>query len=152
LRTQATQDIRRRIAACFVAVERSSGRIAASYTLVAASIPTNELPPEWIKRLPRYPALLAVRIGRLAVDLDFQGKGLGAALLGDALRRILVAPPAAFAMLVDAKDENAVTFYAHHAFQLLIGRPRTLFLPVATAEKILPGQNRRSKAPEGENH
>jgi len=104
LRTLATQDIRRRIAACFVAIEQSSERIVAFYTLAAASIPTSDPPSEVIKKLSRYSTLPAVRIGRLAVDLNFQGRGLGAGLLGDALRRILVSPAAAFALLVDAKD------------------------------------------------
>jgi GNAT superfamily N-acetyltransferase len=86
-----------------------------------------DLPPEVTKRLPRYAALPAVRIGRLAVDRKFWGRGLGGALLADALRRVLLAPPAVFALLVDAKDDRAVAFYEHHG----------LFLPIATAEKIL---------------
>src|SRR5215471_14107193 len=102
--TQATQDIRRRIANCFVAIESATGRIAAYYTLSAASIPLVDLPQEEIKRLPRYPTLPAVRIGRLAVDERFQGRGLGAALLADAAQRTLRAPAAAFALLVDAKN------------------------------------------------
>ncbi|HVV45775.1 MAG TPA: GNAT family N-acetyltransferase [Bryobacteraceae bacterium] len=141
LRTQATQDIRRRIAACFVAVENSSERIAGFYTLAAASIPTNDLPAEVIIQLPRYPTLPAVRIGRLAVDLNFRGRGLGAGLLADALRRILVSPTAAFTMLVDAKDENAVAFYERYGFKVLVGHTRTLFLPIASAEKTLSSPN-----------
>src|ERR1700681_2832437 len=80
LHAQATQDIRRRIANCFVAVEVASGLVAAYYTLSAASILLVDLPPEQAKRLPRYPTLPAVRIGRLAVDQKFQARGLGAAL------------------------------------------------------------------------
>ena len=71
--TQATQDIRRRVANCFVAVEIVSGQVAAFYTMSAASIPFVDLPPEETKRLPRYPTLPAVRIGRLAVDDGFRG-------------------------------------------------------------------------------
>ena len=87
-RTQATQDIRRRMANCFVAVEALSGEIAGYYTIAAASISFVDLPSELAKRLPRYPTLPAVRIGRLAVDTRFQGRGLGAALPADAARRI----------------------------------------------------------------
>ena len=137
LRTQATQDIRRRVAGCFVAIEPITGRIAAYYTLSSASIPTPDLPPETIKRLPRYPSLPAVRIGRLAVDLKFRVLGLGAALLADGIRRTLQSPPAVFTLLVDAKDEAASAFYQHHGFRPLASQPRTLFLPLATAEKIL---------------
>ncbi len=140
VRTQATQDIRRRISACFVAVESGTSQLTAYYTLAAASIPTPDLPTEVTKKLPRYSTLPAVRIGRLAVDLKFQGRGLGGAMLADALSRVLVAPPAVFALLVEAKDDNAVAFYRHHGFVPLSSYPRTLFLPVATAEKIFRGK------------
>jgi len=136
LKTQATQDIRRRIASCFVAVEVASGDIAAYYTIAAAGIPTTDLAPEVIKRLPRYPSLPAVRIGRLAVDLKFHGRGLGGSLLADAIRRTILAPPAVFTLLVDAKDERAAAFYRHFGFLPLVSQPRMLFLPVATAEKL----------------
>lgn len=137
LRTQATQDIRRRIASCFVAVEVASGQLAAYYTIASAGIPTTELPPDLTKRLPRYPTLPAVRIGRLAVDVKFHGRGLGGALLADAVRRTLQAPPAVFTLLVDAKNDQAVAFYQHYGFLQLASQPRTLFLPLATAEKLL---------------
>ena len=71
--TQAAQDIRRRIAACFVAIEAATGHVAAFYTIASAGIPTPDLPPEITKRLPRYPTIPAVRIGRLAVNLKFRG-------------------------------------------------------------------------------
>lgn len=136
-RTQVTQDIRRHITNCFVAIESSTGQLAAYYTMASASIPTPDLPPELIKRLPRYPTLPAVRIGRLAVDRRFQGRGLGGALLADAIRRTLQAPPAAYTILVDAKNDRAVAFYQHHGFRSLASQPRTLFLPLATAAKML---------------
>src|SRR5271157_5804280 len=81
LRTQANQDIRRHVANCFVAIEAATGAIAAYYTLSAASIPVMDLPVDVSKRLPRYPTLPAVLIGRFAVDRAFQGRGLGAAVL-----------------------------------------------------------------------
>ena len=135
--TQATQDIRRRVATCFVAVEVSTGAVAGYYTLASAGIPMMDLPPEVAKKLPRYPSIPAVRIGRLAVGTRFQGMGLGGALLADALDRVMSSPPAAYAMLVDAREERAVAFYRHYGFVPLVSQPRTLFLPVATAEKTL---------------
>jgi ribosomal protein S18 acetylase RimI-like enzyme len=138
LRTQATQDIRRRMANCFVAIEVATGRIAAYYTLSSASIPMIDLPPEETKRLPRYPTLPAVRIGRLAVDQGFQGRGLGAAILADAAHRAMQSDIAAFTLLVDAKNEQAVAFYQHHGFRTLVSQPSTLFLPLATAQKAYP--------------
>lgn len=135
--TQATQDIRRRIANCFVAVATATGQVAAYYTIASASIPTPDLPAEDAKRLPRYPTLPAVRIGRLAVDHRYQGKGLGAAMLANAAQKAMAAAPASYALLVDAKDERAVAFYQHYGFRPLIGLPRVLFLPLATAQKLL---------------
>jgi ribosomal protein S18 acetylase RimI-like enzyme len=134
--TQVTQDIRRRVANCFVAVETVTRHIAAYYTISAASIPLVDLPPHETKRLPRYPTVPAVRIGRLAVDLRFQGRGLGAALLADAAARTLNADAAAFTLLVDAKNDPAVAFCQRFGFRILASQPRTLFLPLATARKV----------------
>jgi ribosomal protein S18 acetylase RimI-like enzyme len=137
LRTQATQDIRRRVANCFVAVDAATGQVAAYYTLSAASIPFVDLPEKETKRLPRYPTLPAVRIGRLAVDKRYRGRGLGAALLADAAQRTVRAEAAAFALLVDAKNDQAVAFYVRYGFRPLASHPRTLFLPVATAQPLV---------------
>ena len=137
LKTQVTQDIRRRVANCFVAVEATLGSLAGYYTLAASSIPLPDLPPDIAKRLPRYPAIPAVRIGRLAVDQRYQGRGLGEALLIDALRRTIDAPIAAFAIVVDAKHDKATAFYRRYGFISFAGQPRTLFLPIATAAKLL---------------
>jgi ribosomal protein S18 acetylase RimI-like enzyme len=133
--TQVTQDIRRHIANCFVAVEAITSTIAAWYTISAASIPLVDLPPDETRRLPRYPTVPAIRIGRLAVDKNFQGRGLGAALLADAAARALKADAAAFTLLVDAKNDQAVAFYQRFGFRKLASQPRTLFLPLATARK-----------------
>ena len=137
LQLQVSQDIRRRIANCFVAIDVATAKVAAYYTMSSASIPTHDLPIELTQRLPRYPTIPAVRIGRLAVDMRFQGSGLGKALLADAAIKAIDAAPAAFALLVDAKNDQAVTFYKHHGFQQLESFPKILFLPLATAEKIL---------------
>lgn len=135
-KTQVTQDIRRHIANCFVAIEAATSHVAAYYTISAASIPLVDLPPEETKRLPRYPTVPAVRIGRLAVDQRYQGRGLGGALLADAASRTLKADAAAFTLLVDAKNDQAVAFYQLFGFRVLASQPRTLFLPLATAQKV----------------
>jgi ribosomal protein S18 acetylase RimI-like enzyme len=134
---QVTQDIRRRITNCFVVVEAATGRVAAYYTLSAASIPLTELPPEEAKRLPRYPSVPAVRIGRLAVDLRFQRRGLAELMLMNAVHRTLGDSAAAFTLLVDAKNDAAVAFYQRYGFRPIAGKPRTLFLPLATAQETL---------------
>lgn len=134
LREQATQDIRRRVAACFVALAEEQ-RIAGYYTLASASLYLADLPASTRKKLPRYPTVPAVRMGRLAVDHEFKGQGLGGALLADALDRAAHSKIAAFALVVDAKDEAAAAFYSHHGFIALPDSPLTLFLPLATVQQ-----------------
>src|ERR1035438_2154580 len=135
--TQVTQDIRRRITNCFVVVEVATGHVAAYYTLSAASIPLVDLPPDEARRLPRYPILPAVRIGRLAVDRRFQRRGLGELMLMNAVHRTSQDAAAAFALLVDAKNDQAVAYYRRYGFRPVAGKPRTLFLPLATAQRTL---------------
>lgn len=135
--TQVTQDIRRRITNCFLMVEVATGCVAAYYTLSAASIPFLDLPAEETKRLPRYPTLPAVRIGRLAVDQRFQRRGLGELMLMNAVHRTIQDAAAAFALLVDAKNDQAAMFYRRYGFRPIVDKPMTLFLPLATAQKSL---------------
>ena len=132
LHALATQDVRRRISNCFVALD-AAGTIAAYYTFAATSFPLADLPPELTKRLPRYAALPAGLIGRLAVDQRFRSQRLGGALIMDATRRAANADPSIFALVVDAKDEAAAAFYRHVGFQPFASRPMSLFLPIATA-------------------
>lgn len=126
---QVTQDVRRRVAACFVALREQ--RIAGYYTLASASLLLADLPARVGKRLPRYPTVPTVRMGRLAVDQAFKGKGLGGALLADALDRAARSEIAAYALMVDAKDDSAAAFYRHHGFIALPHSSLTLFLPLA---------------------
>ena len=133
--SQVMQDFERRIAACFVATH-ASGQIAGFYTLSAVSIVLNQLPTTVTKKLPRYPTVPAVRMGRLVVDLQFKKQGLGGALLFDALARAARSDIAAYAMVVEAKDETASAFYRHHGFIALPERALTLFLPLATVKDL----------------
>jgi GNAT superfamily N-acetyltransferase len=139
LRRQATQDIRRHLANCFVALTVGSTSIAAYYTLSSASVALTDLPAEQAKRLPRYPVMPAALIGRFAVDRQYRGRGLGAALLFDAIARAARSEAAVYAIIVDAKDETAARFYSHHGFLPFESRPGALFLPVATANRLGEG-------------
>lgn len=133
LREQASQDMRRRVAACFLALTNEQ-QIAGYYTLASASMLLADLPSTTAKKLPRYPTVPAVRMGRLAIDAAFQGRGLGAALLADALERAARSEIASYALLVDAKDKKAAAFYGHHGFIAFPDTPLTLFLPLAWVE------------------
>lgn len=136
LKTQVSQDIKRRVAACFIALT-DDDRIAGYYTLAATSVLLDLLPDSTIRKLPRYPSVPAILMGRLAVDQTFKGQKLGGALLADALTRSVNAEIAAYALIVDAKDENAASFYTHHGFIALPSSARRLFLPLATARALI---------------
>jgi len=136
LSEQATQDIKRRVSNCFVIADET-GTVAAYYTFAAASIPLGDLPPEITRRLPRYPLLPAGLIGRLAVDERYKGQRWGGAMIFDAVSRSMHSDPAIFAIIVDAKDEPAASFYEHLGFRRFAARPMSLYLPVATAIQAL---------------
>ncbi len=117
-RDTVTQDARRRIAYCFVAID-PDGDIAGFYTLSATSILLDKLPPERARRLPRYPLVPAILLGRLAVAQAHQGRRLGGALVADALIRASSGDIAGHLMVVEAKDETAARFYEHLEFARL---------------------------------
>ena len=127
---QATQDIRRLVAKCFVAVVQDQKQIAGYYTLAAASLPLELLPADLIRKLPRYPTVPVARLGRLAVDQSHKGRKLGAALLSDTLLRSCQAEMGVYALVVDAKDQPSDAFYQHHGF--IPFAPLQLFLPLAS--------------------
>lgn len=131
LATRASQDIKRRIGNCFVAVT-DDNQIAGYYTLAATSIPLNDITDSDAKRLPRYPVIPAALIGRLAVDQRFKGMRLGGALIIDAAKRAASSDAAIYAMIVEAKDETAKAFYEHLGFVCFRSRPMSLHLPLAT--------------------
>lgn len=113
---QAGQDQRRNVAACFLAIETDTGIVAGFYTLSACHIHLEDLDEAARKKLPRYPVVPAVRLGRLAIDRRFQGRGLGSALIADAAMRTMRAEIAAAFLVVEAKDETAAAFYRHNGF------------------------------------
>lgn len=133
-RTRASQDAKRNVARIFVAIEPTLG-VVGFYSLSSFTIGIGDLPPEMARKLPRYGAIPAALIGRLARDLRVRGKGVGELLLADAVRRILgaAASLAVFAIVVDAKNEQAAAFYRAFGFIPFPGRPLRLFLPTATA-------------------
>jgi GNAT superfamily N-acetyltransferase len=130
LRERASQDFKRYVATPFILYDLDSERIAGYYTLAATGMQLADLPETMQKKLPRYPLVPAILLGRLAVDERYQGQGLGAFLLVDALRRSLINEIAAAAVVVDAKDETARAFYEYHSFTTFATQPLRLFLPM----------------------
>ena len=137
LQMQAGQDMKRRVAASFVAVDRSTGDIAGFYTLSAGHVHLSDLGTDLQRKLPRYPVVPAVRLGRLAIAVGYQGRKLGAALLASAVSRAVRSEIAVAMMLVDAKDDRAAAFYVHHGFRPDPGNPLCLFAPLATLAQAL---------------
>lgn len=130
LRT-ARQHQEKDISQTFVAVEASSPtKVLGFYALSACEVVTEELPDEVAKKLPR--KMPAVKLGRLAVDRAVQGQGLGELLLMDAIHRTCNVREhiGAFALFVDAKDDEAVAFYAKYGFIALPDASSTLVLPL----------------------
>lgn len=130
LQKQATQDVKRRISACYVAIEGSTGKIAGFYTLAAGGVLLGDLVESLSKKLPRYPSVPVARVGRLAIDKDFQGQKLGAALLADAAVRATRSEVAVYALVVDAKNDAAEAFYRHHGFVNFGSAPCQFILPL----------------------
>ncbi len=132
----AGQDIKRKTAAVFVMTPKTeASRVVGYYTLCSTSIELTSLPAELVSKLPRYPKIPAILIGRLARDTSFPG--VGSLLLADALARcVRVATEiAATVIVVDSKGESATQFYAKFGFVSLPDFPNRMFLPLATAEK-----------------
>jgi GNAT superfamily N-acetyltransferase len=138
LREQARQDAEKRVAAPFVLTQPSDPKVLGFYTLSSSIIPFDELPEELMKRLPRYGQLPVTLLGRLAADRSAGGQGAGEFLLVDALGRSLEAAQqiAAMAVIVDAKNERAESFYRHFDFQPFQKTPLRLFLSMAQIAKL----------------
>jgi ribosomal protein S18 acetylase RimI-like enzyme len=89
------------------------------------------------KNLPHQVPLLL--IGRLAVDVSAQGRGLGSDLLADAVRRCCAASEiiGVRAIVAHAIDEDAVGFYRRRGFLLSPLGERVMLLPIETARRAL---------------
>ena len=137
-RLRAGQDEKRNVARVFVAIDDRLGVIG-FYSLSSFTLTIADLPDEHAKSLPRYDLIPAALIGRLARDQRVRGQGVGDLLLADAVSRILSAAStlAVFAIVVEAKDEQAAAFYRAFGFDSFPNRPLRLFLPASDAKAAL---------------
>ena len=134
LKSQASQDMRRKANAVFVLVaEESPEKIVGYFTLCAYGLAPGDVPEEARKHIPRYPQVSATLLGRLAVSVEFQGQRLGAVLLAEALRKAYenAAVVGSSMVVVDAIDDRAARFYRAHGFIPLPDSMR-LVLPMRT--------------------
>lgn len=132
LQKYAAQQNAKGISTVFVLVDPATpSKILGFYTLSAAQIDVQQLNDAERKRLPRYP-VPCFRMGRLARHIDNRGDGLGELLIGCAVDRCLHARSlvGAYALLVDAKNEKAKSFYEQYGFTACVDAPMTLYLPL----------------------
>ncbi len=130
------------IAKTFVATGGDRPRqVLGYYSISAGAIDRENLPANAAKRFPSFPIPVA-RLARLAVDREFQGRGLGEYLLLDALNRVLRASSdiGIVAVLLDAQHEKAKRFYARYEFESLPDQPLKLWLPMAAVTRLFPDQ------------
>jgi GNAT superfamily N-acetyltransferase len=138
LRHNARQHMAKNVAQVFVLVHPPTNQLAGFYTLSAFSVRATELPEAVARQLPRYPMIPATMLGRLAVDQQYRAQGIGGVLLLNALRRAREASRsvASVAVIVDAKNDQARSFYEHYDFQRFISNAYRLFLPMGAIRDV----------------
>lgn len=145
LRETARQSQERGTAVCFVLVDDETGHIAGYYTLTQHAVDPGDVDPELFKghqKLPRSNMLPATLLGRLAIHKDYQGQGLGSALLVRALGTALAAAEkvAAVAVVVDPDGDSAASFYEKHGFRVLNENSGRMFMTMNEIAETLAAE------------
>jgi GNAT superfamily N-acetyltransferase len=138
LKTQAGQDVKRKLSACFVFSENGNKVIQGYYTLSNSSIPLNSFSEHIQKKLPKsYKSIPATLLGRLAIDKNHQGKGIGKILLIDALKRSygISNEIGSFGIIVDPIDEEAKCFYQKYDF-IELPDSKKMFITTNTLKEL----------------
>ena len=138
IQNQAGQDIKRKLSVCFVISENETNLIQGYYTLSNNSIPLSQFPIQIQKKLPKaYTAIPTTLLGRLAIDMKSQGKGIGKILLIDALKRSyeLSKEMGSFAVVVDPIDEEAERFNEKYGFIKLPDSGK-MFIAINTLKQL----------------
>jgi len=119
----------------FVAIRNEAPTLVSGYyALTLAELENQHLPKAWRKKLPH--RIPGVRLGRLAVDRQYQGKGLGNLLLIDALTRArrIYTEAGGIGLFVDALDAQAAGYYRRFGFDASPDNPLLLFLSAKATE------------------
>lgn len=138
LKNLASQAVEKNLAAVFILTPDGKS-IAGYYTLSSYAVKLDEIPEEIAKKLTRMPEIPATLIGRLARSIDLRGQRIGEILLVDALKKALQnsSHVASWAVVIDAKDENAANFYKRFGFIPFPNIPNRLFFPMKSIQKMI---------------
>lgn len=138
LRKLVTQYESRKLGKTFVAVRPGDPRVLGYYTLASSAVAFANLPSQESRKLPKHPVPV-ILLARLAIDRSFQGRGLGRALLSDALERSfeLSMSLAVLAVEVLAVGNRAAAFYAKYGFIPLLDDSRHMYLPMRTIQDAI---------------
>ena len=139
LKRQASQHLKRGVCTIYALTnEAEPARILGFYTLSNSQITRTDINERIARGLPRHP-IPTITLGRMGVQLEGQGKGHGAILLADAVKRCCLVSQevGVYAIVVDAKNAKARTFYEHYGFTRLPRNPLRLILPMGTADQLL---------------
>lgn len=138
IRKQVSQDIRKRLATCFVAIDNKQNVIG-YYTLTSESLGRELIPEKYLKQVPKNYNAPVILLGRLARDITTKGTGLGEHLLLDALFRsykLSNESIGAMAVVVDPINEKAFDFYRKYGFEQLPDSEK-MFLPMKVIEQLI---------------
>lgn len=138
IQKQVSQDIKKRLAVCYVAVNQSQ-HVVGYYTLTSESLGQDSIPDQYLKRVPKHYNAPVILLGRLARHISEKGNGLGEYLLLDALFRsfnLSEKSIGAMAVVVDPISVAAVEFYSRYGFQLLPDSEK-MFLPMNVIRQLM---------------
>lgn len=116
------------------------GSVVAYYTLAMGCINVKEMPRRLRHNLPNQVPVTV--LGRLAVDNEHTGHGLGSALLREAMQRTIEVSEhvGVRALIVHAIDDEAARFYERYGFVPFPGEERSLILPLETIARAIAPQ------------
>jgi len=132
----ASQDLKRYLTSVYICSLEDQKKVIGYYTLSSNRIDVLEISKDYTKKLPCYPYLPAILIGRLAIDLKHQKNKIGKLLLMNALYKSHKSGIAAFAVIVEAKNTEARNFYKKYGFNEFLDNPDKLFLPMSQIAKL----------------
>ncbi|MBX9836863.1 MAG: GNAT family N-acetyltransferase [Silvanigrellaceae bacterium] len=138
IKTKGSQYEKNNLARIFLAIEEDTITIAGYYTLSGNSVDLTNIPENDSKKLPKHLRVPVALIGKLAVDKNFQGQGLGSYLLMDALDRILNLSEEMgyYAVEVDAIDDKAKSFYDKYGFQSLLDDNKHMYISLKKLKQL----------------